>query len=266
MPRAGAVPTGVAPDRRSRAQAAPWWRPGAALALMLLALVAPRMALAQQTAEPAGSGVEQEVAVPAGGGAAREVAAPASSEATREVAAPAGAAASQSLPPAPAASVSDLLDRPAVIAPAAVRSLLLDLAWAGGRMVAVGERGHVLLSDDDGRSWRQAQAVPSRTMLTAVAFADQRHGWAVGHDEIILHTADGGETWQRQHWAPQSQQPLLDVWFADAARGIAVGAYRAFFRPPTAARAGPSSPSSRRRCRAPGRRIPMRTSSRPSTT
>lgn len=207
MARAGAVPLGVVPSRRrSRARASPW-RPGAALPLVLALLMtaAPRPAPAQQAA-------------------GKTVA-----DATREVAAPAGAAAAQALPSAPAAPVSDLLDRPAVIAPAAVRSLLLDVAWAGGRMVAVGERGHVLLSDDDGRSWRQAKFVPSRTMLTAVTFADERRGWAVGHDEIILHTADGGETWQRQHWAPQSQQPLLDVWFADAARGIAVGAYKAFF-------------------------------------
>ncbi|MCP5360055.1 MAG: YCF48-related protein [Steroidobacteraceae bacterium] len=124
---------------------------------------------------------------------------------------------------------SDWLDRPAVIAPAASRSLLLGLAWAGSRMVVVGERGHVLLSDDQGRNWRQARAVPTRTMLTAVTFVDAQRGWAVGHDEIILHTTDGGETWRRQHWAPESQQPLLAVWFADATRGIAVGAYKAFF-------------------------------------
>ena len=138
------------------------------------------------------------------------------------------AAAADSSPAAPAAA-ADLLDRPALPAPAAVRSLLLDVARAGQRLVAVGERGHVLLSDDAGRSWRQAKSVPSRTMLTAVAFVDASHGWAVGHDEIILCTADGGETWQRQHWAPDTQQPLLDVWFADASRGIAIGAYKSYF-------------------------------------
>ncbi len=121
---------------------------------------------------------------------------------------------------------ADLVDRPADLEPAAASSLLLDVARAGTRLVAVGERGHVLLSDDDGRSWRQAKSVPSRTMLTAVAFADAQLGWAVGHDEIILHSADGGETWTRQHYAPEAQQPLLDLWFADARRGIAVGAYK----------------------------------------
>lgn len=128
-----------------------------------------------------------------------------------------------------AIAASDRLERPALVAPLAVRSLLLDVARAGARLVAVGERGHVLLSDDDGVTWRQAKSVPMRTMLTAVWFADAQHGWAVGHDELILNTSDGGETWSRTHYAPESQQPLLDVWFADGQRGIAVGAYGAYY-------------------------------------
>ncbi len=142
-----------------------------------------------------------------------------------------GAAGGAAAPPAVAepAAARDLVDQPADLEPAAVHSLLLDVARAGTRLVAVGERGHVLLSDDEGRSWRQARSVPSRTMLTAVTFVDARRGWAAGHDEIILHSGDGGETWTRQHYAPEAQQPLLDVWFADARRGIAVGAYKACY-------------------------------------
>ena len=55
------------------------------------------------------------------------------------------------------------------------------------------------------------------------------YGWAVGHDEIILNTVDGGETWTRSHFAPEAQQPLLDLWFANRVSGIAVGAYGAYF-------------------------------------
>jgi photosystem II stability/assembly factor-like uncharacterized protein len=123
----------------------------------------------------------------------------------------------------------DAANRPAEIAPLAAESLLLDLAQAGPRMVAVGERGHVLLSDDQGATWRQAKSVPTRVMLTAVFFVDATHGWAVGHDETILNTADGGETWTRSHFAPEAQQPLLDLWFANRVSGIAVGAYGAYF-------------------------------------
>jgi photosystem II stability/assembly factor-like uncharacterized protein len=95
---------------------------------------------------------------------------------------------------------------------------------AGNRMVVVGERGHVLLSDDEGAHWRQAR-VPTQAMLTGVYFVDAQNGWAVGHDEVIVRSVDGGETWTRVHAAPEKQQPLLDVWFKDAQSGFAFGAY-----------------------------------------
>jgi photosystem II stability/assembly factor-like uncharacterized protein len=124
---------------------------------------------------------------------------------------------------------NDAANLPAELEPLAAESLLLDLAMAGKRLVAVGERGHVLLSDDQGAQWRQAKSVPTRVMLTAVFFADESYGWAVGHDETILNTVDGGETWTRSHFAPEAQQPLLDLWFANRVSGIAVGAYGAYF-------------------------------------
>ena len=124
---------------------------------------------------------------------------------------------------------NDSANKPAEIEPLAANSLLLDLARAGNRLVAVGERGHVMLSDDQGATWRQAKVVPTRVMLTAVFFVDSEYGWAVGHDETILNTADGGETWTRSHFAPEAQQPLLDLWFANRVSGIAVGAYGAYF-------------------------------------
>lgn len=107
----------------------------------------------------------------------------------------------------------------------ATRSLLLDVARAGERLVAMGAWGHVLLSDDAGRTWRQAESVPTRVTLTALQFVDAQEGWAVGHDAVILHTSDGGETWEVQHAAPEEDAPLLSVWFGDARRGIAVGAF-----------------------------------------
>lgn len=114
-----------------------------------------------------------------------------------------------------------------VLAPLAAKSLLLDAAVAGERVVAVGERGHVLLSDDSGASWRQV-VVPTRTTLTAVYFPTPKQGWAVGHDAVILHTADGGESWELQYSAPDLESPLLDLWFRDEQRGFAVGAYGLF--------------------------------------
>jgi photosystem II stability/assembly factor-like uncharacterized protein len=66
-------------------------------------------------------------------------------------------------------------------------------------------------------------------MLTGVHFSDARIGWAVGHDEVILRTEDGGESWKKVHYAPEAEQPLLDIWFDDHRRGIAVGAYGAYY-------------------------------------
>ena len=116
---------------------------------------------------------------------------------------------------------------PAVEAPLAIESLLLDGAVAGSRLVVVGERGHILVSTDDGASWTQAE-VPTRVLLTAVHMHDERTGWAVGHDAVILRTGDGGETWTLMHRAPEEELPLLDVWFRDGHTGFAVGAYGYF--------------------------------------
>ena len=124
---------------------------------------------------------------------------------------------------APAAGLAET----SVKAPLAVGSLLVDAARAESRLVAVGERGHILVSTDDGANWKQAN-VPTRSLLTAVHMHDGRRGWAVGHDAVILRTDDGGENWRLVHHAPKEDLPLLDVWFADARNGLAVGAYGYF--------------------------------------
>src|SRR5690348_14553614 len=91
----------------------------------------------------------------------------------------------------------DVLDSPALASPLAARGLLNGLASAGDRIVAVGQRGHILWSDDRGAHWQQAQ-VPVSSDLVAVAFPSPTQGWAVGHDGVILHSADAGKTWTRQ--------------------------------------------------------------------
>ncbi|MBK3848546.1 MAG: hypothetical protein KKD27_13575 [Gammaproteobacteria bacterium] len=106
----------------------------------------------------------------------------------------------------------------------AATSLLLDIAHAGKRLVAAGDRGHILYSDDGGSNWTQAK-VPTRQLLTAVYFADEQHGWAVGHDALILGTTDGGQTWTQQYENREGEVPLLDVWFENAQHGFATGAY-----------------------------------------
>lgn len=111
--------------------------------------------------------------------------------------------------------------------PLAIHSLLLDGAQYQRRMIAVGERGHVLYSDDQGHNWAQAR-VPTRTLLTGVFMLDETHAWAVGHDATILQSSDGGRQWQLRYRAPDKESPLLDVWFKDQNRGFAIGAYGLF--------------------------------------
>ncbi|MBL0143333.1 MAG: hypothetical protein IPP91_14795 [Betaproteobacteria bacterium] len=107
------------------------------------------------------------------------------------------------------------------------RLLLIDATHRGTRVIAVGDRGYIVLSDDNGKTWRRAKS-PAAPLLTAVEFTDAQHGWAVGHDSVILATTDGGETWVQQFAAPAEQRPLLDVAFLDGNTGYAIGAYGSF--------------------------------------
>lgn len=111
-------------------------------------------------------------------------------------------------------------------APAAVQPYTMNVlaaARAADRLVAVGEQGMVLLSDDDGAQWRQAKQVPFDGLLTSVSFPDGSEGWAVGHAGAILHTEDAGETWSVQRTDTSVDQPLFAVHFFDRRHGVAVG-------------------------------------------
>jgi photosystem II stability/assembly factor-like uncharacterized protein len=153
---------------------------------------------------------------------------------------------------------TDVLDRPARLSALAESRPIAALAHAGQRLVAAGQRGHILLSDDDGRSWRQA-AVPVSSDLTALSFPTAAIGYAVGHDGVVLGTIDGGATWRKlldgravnalvldamqrkvaagggdarkllaeakRNVELGPDKPFLDAWFADANEGFVVGAY-----------------------------------------
>ena len=164
-----------------------------------------------------------------------------------------------------AAQFLDPLDVPAQMSPLAAKSPLQGVAHAGDRLVAVGQRGHILVSKDNGATWTQAK-VPVSSDLTAVFFVSDRKGWAVGHDGVVLATTDGGDTWtlqldglranerlveHLQHRVSENpgseelkrmledakrykeqgaDKPFLDVWFADENNGYVVGAYNLIFR------------------------------------
>jgi photosystem II stability/assembly factor-like uncharacterized protein len=110
------------------------------------------------------------------------------------------------------------------------RQLLLDVARTSDALIAVGERGSILRSVDDGANWQPA-AVSVTATLTAVDFAtDGQHGWAVGHDALILTTTDGGRTWREAYRGENSEDSFLDVCVLDRQTIIVVGAYGQYHR------------------------------------
>ena len=175
------------------------------------------------------------------------------------------AIASMLAPPSAARGFVDVLDTPAMRSPMAAMSLMQAVTRAGNRLVAVGQRGHIVVSADGGASWKQSD-VPVSSDLTAVYFVDATQGWAVGHDGVVLQTQDGGDTWRvrldgrkandllvaalakKADAEPSSEEtkkllaeamrfkeqgadkPFLDVWFEDAKSGFVVGAYNLIFR------------------------------------
>lgn len=159
--------------------------------------------------------------------------------------------------PAAEAPFRDVLDTPSEKDRHAATSLLIAVATAGTRIVGVGQHGHIVYSDDRGKSWTQA-AVPVSCDLLAVHFPTPQKGWAVGHDGVVLHTGDGGATWTRQFDGRAAAQgmmtaygstagpdlmaelqkfvdqgpdkPFLDVWFENETTGFIVGAFNLIFR------------------------------------
>ncbi len=162
---------------------------------------------------------------------------------------------------APAAFVSPG-QLPALKSSLAANSPLLGVAVAGSRIVAVGQRGIVVGSDDAGANWRQAE-VPLSYDLVAVSFPSAKVGWAVGHGGVLVGTVDGGRSW-RKHldgrelsrlaiahfekrladgdasarvWLDKERklasypgtQPLMDVYFENESVGYVVGTFNRIF-------------------------------------
>jgi len=106
----------------------------------------------------------------------------------------------------------------------ATHGVLLAVTQAGARLVAVGDRGTILLSDDQGATWTQA---PSGTteLLTSILFVSPTEGYAAGQDSIILHTTDAGAHWTQQMKAEASDQALFSLASLGGTHLIASGAY-----------------------------------------
>ena len=111
------------------------------------------------------------------------------------------------------------------------RIVLMDVARAGnpgGRLVAVGERGFAMLSEDEGKTWRAVGTPVTRT-LTGVAFENDKLGVAVGHGGSLVRTEDGGDTWTEVPMEEAMGESLLGVASLGSSKFAAYGAFGFYF-------------------------------------
>ncbi|NBA96032.1 YCF48-related protein [Pseudomonas sp. R5(2019)] len=154
-------------------------------------------------------------------------------------------------------AMADSQDIPARVSDKSSVNRLTAVARTPQGLVAVGPWGRILLGDAAGKHWQQVP-VPVSSDLVAVNFPDALNGWAVGHDGVILHSQDGGQSWSKQldgrhlgkllteYYEPRVSRgevdasvmdsvnrmvtdgpnmPWLDVSFSDARNGLVVGAF-----------------------------------------
>ncbi len=108
------------------------------------------------------------------------------------------------------------------------RIILMDVTTAADRLVAVGERGFVLVSDDKAKSWKARETPVTRT-LTGVAFSNPKVGVAVGHNGSLVRTEDGGETWRHIPLEGTGSDSLLGVAHLGGDHFVAYGAFGLYF-------------------------------------
>ncbi len=147
-------------------------------------------------------------------GAEPQKAEPSRSQHGHQAARPAIAPPPPPAPPAPAPRPTGPLDSEAALVAHPQTSLVEAVTRAGPRLVAVGIDGLIMLSDDEGLSWRQVQP-PVQATLTAVGFSDDNTGWAIGHYGVVLRTDDAGEDWTLVMDGPRAAQITLDSALAD---------------------------------------------------
>ena len=85
--------------------------------------------------------------------------------------------------------------------------------------IAVGDSGTILLTDDGAKTWKPVASGTTEHLLALFAIGDQ--AWTSGFDGVLLHSGDGGRSWQKQ--PANTGQSLEGLFFADPDHGWAVG-------------------------------------------
>lgn len=119
-------------------------------------------------------------------------------------------------------AVAGIDARPALQLPLAKEAVMLDLEAHGNNVFAVGERGIILRSTDQGTSWEQLES-PIDVTLTDLSFASEKEAWIVGHESTILHSVDGGATWAIKRYKPEEEKFYMSVNFVSPQSGYVLG-------------------------------------------
>lgn len=104
------------------------------------------------------------------------------------------------------------------------RHVFTDIVQSGEAVIAVGERGQIWRSTDQGENWTPASTGVD-ALLTATAFFSIEEGLAVGHRGTVLRTSDSGQTWSRIALPLEHPERFtaLDVTFVNEQSGYIVG-------------------------------------------
>lgn len=105
-----------------------------------------------------------------------------------------------------------------------------DLVRLDDRVIAVGERGTIIVSDDRGDTWRATHGDAQLPVtLTGISVLEDEVLLAVGHDSLLMRSADAGDTWEVLMQDQELGEPLLGAWSADGERIYAYGSFGKFF-------------------------------------
>ncbi|RQO66290.1 hypothetical protein DBR43_29120 [Pedobacter sp. KBW06] len=69
-----------------------------------------------------------------------------------------------------------------------------DVAYVNSRIIAVGNNGKILLSDNDGKDWKVINSGVSDS-FSKIQMTDERTGYIIGYYGTILKTENGGDSW-----------------------------------------------------------------------
>jgi len=88
--------------------------------------------------------------------------------------------------------------------PALTTAGIFGAAVRGTRGILAGDRGVLLVSSDQGETWRAPERPRSFNWLRGVAFGTDGVAFAVGEQGLILRSLDGGQSWE---WRQGRQPP-----------------------------------------------------------